>query len=98
MSKHTNRSIKDIACIYTVRILQHPTFRPTPNSTQTTMVNALDMHFSPLSASVYGTSTNWSTQQRHQGNEGKSILDAARVRVLGALQRVQSKMVLAAKT
>jgi len=65
---------------------------------QTTMVNAPRKYFAPLPVLRYGKSTNWSTQWCHQGNEGKSRLEAERVRVHGALQSLGSKMKLAVQT
>jgi len=59
------------------------------------MVNAPKKNFSPLLAGRYGKSTKRSTQWRHQGNEGKSGLEAERVRALGALRSMRSKMKLA---
>jgi hypothetical protein len=91
MSKRTNLDIKDAACPHIVHNLEHQTSRPTTNSTQTTMVNTLKKNFVPLAASRYGKSTKRSTQQRHQVNEGKSGLEAERVRALGALRSLRSK-------
>jgi len=62
------------------------------------MVNAPKTNFSPLSAGRYGKSTQRSTQRRHHAKEGKSGLEAARVRALGALRRLRSKKKLAAET
>jgi len=61
------------------------------------MVNALEKDFLPLPAGRYGKSTEWSTQRRHQGNEGKSGMEAERVRALGALRSLRSKKKLAAE-
>jgi len=97
MSKHTNLDIKDTACLHIVHNLQHPTSRPTTNSTQTTMVNAPKKNFLPLPAGRYGKSTKRSTQRHHHANEGKSSLEAERVRALGALRSLRSKMKLAAE-
>jgi len=97
MSKRTNLDMKDAACLQIVHNLQHPTSRPTTKSTQTSMVNALNKNFSPLPAGRYGKSTKQSTQRRHQANEGKSGLEAERVRALGALRSFRSKRKLAAE-
>jgi len=96
MSKRTNLDIKDAACLHIVHILQHPTSRPT-KSRHTTMVNAPKKNFSPLPAGRYGKSTKRSTQRRHQANEGKSGLEAERIRALGALCSLRSKKKLAAE-
>jgi len=61
------------------------------------MVNALKTNRSPVPAVKYGKSTKQSTQQRHQANEGKSGLEAERVRALGALHSLRSKKKLAAE-
>jgi hypothetical protein len=61
------------------------------------MVNAPKNNFSPLPAGKYGKSTKKSTRRRHQANEGKSGLDAERVRALGALRSLRSKKKLAAE-
>jgi hypothetical protein len=61
------------------------------------MVNALKKNFSPHPAGKYGKLTHRSTQQFHQANEGKSGLEAERVRALGALRSLRSKNKLAAK-
>jgi len=97
MSKRTNLDIKDAGCIHVVHNLQHPTSRPTTKSTQTTMVNAPKKNFSTLPAGRYGKSTKRSTQWRHHANEGKSGLEAERVRALGALRSLRSKKKLAAE-
>jgi len=97
MSKRTNLDIKDAACLHIVHNLQHPTSRPTTKSTQRTMVNAPKKNFSPLPVGRYGKSTKRSTQRRHQANEGKSGLEAERVRALGALRSLRSKKKLAAE-
>jgi len=60
------------------------------------MVNAPKKNFSPLPAGRYGKSTKLSTQRRHHANEGKSGLEAERVRALGALRSLRSKKKLAA--
>jgi len=64
---------------------------------QTTIVNAPKKNFSPLPAGRYGKSTKRSTQRRHQANEGKSGLEAKRIRALGALRSLKSKQKLAAE-
>jgi len=61
------------------------------------MVNAPKTNFSPLPAGRYGTSTKRSTQRRHHANEGKSGLEAERVRALGALRSLRFKKKLAAE-
>jgi len=61
------------------------------------MVNAPEKNFSPLAAGRYRKSTKRSTQRRHHANEGKSVLQAERVRALGALQSLRSKENLAAE-
>jgi len=90
MRHRTNLDIKDAACLHIVHILQHPTSRPITKSTQTTMVYAQKLDFSPLAAGKYGKSTQWSTQQHHQANEGKSGLEAERGQALGALRSLRS--------
>jgi hypothetical protein len=62
------------------------------------MVNTLKKNFAPLAACRYGKSTKRSTQQRHQVNEGKSGLEAERVRALGAWHSLRSKKKLVAET
>jgi len=61
------------------------------------MVNAPKKNFSPLPAGKYGKSTNPSTRRHHQANEGKSSLEAERIRALGALRSLRSKKKLAAE-
>ena len=61
------------------------------------MVNAPKKNFSPLPAGRYGKLTKRSTQRRHQANEGKSGLEAERIRALGALRSLRSKKKLAAE-
>jgi len=97
MSKRTNLDIKDAACLHIVHNFQHPTSGPTTKSTLTTMVNAPKKNFSPLPAGRYSKSTKRSTQRRHHANEGKSGLEAERVRALGALRSLRSKKKLAAE-
>jgi len=97
MSKHTNLDMKDAAYLHIVHNLQHPTSRPTTKFMKTTMVNALKKNFSPLPAGRYGKSKKWSTQRRHQANEGKSGLEAEGFRALGALRILRSKKNLAAE-
>ena len=91
MSKRTNLDIKDAAYVHIVHNIQHPTYRATTKYTQTTIVNAPKKNFSPLPAARYGKSTKRSTQRCHQANEGKSVLEAERVRALGALRSLGSK-------
>jgi len=97
MIKRTNFDIKDAACLHIVHNLQHPTSRLTTQSKQTTMVNAPKKNFSPLPAGRNGKSTKRSTQRRHQPNEGKSGVEAERIRGLGALRSLRSKKWLAAE-
>ena len=59
------------------------------------MVNAPKKNVLPLSAGKYGKSTKQSTQRGHQANEGKSGLQAERVRAFGALRSFRSKKKLA---
>jgi len=61
------------------------------------MVNAPKKNFSPLPAGRYGKSTKRSTQSRHHANEGKSGLEAERIRAFGALRSLRSKKKLAAE-
>jgi len=61
------------------------------------MVNAPKKNFLPLLAGRYGKSTKQSTQRSHHENEGKSGLEAERVRALGALCSLRSKKKLAAE-
>jgi hypothetical protein len=97
MSKRTNLDIQDAACLQIVHNLQHPTSHPTTKSTQTTMVNAPKMNFSPLLAGRYGKLTKPSTQRRHHANQGKSGLNAESDRALGALRSLRSKKNLVAE-
>ena len=97
MSKRTNLDIKDAAYRHIVQNLQHPTSRPTTNSTKTTMVNGPNKNISPLQARRYGKLTKRSTQRRHQANQGKSGLEAERVRALSALGNLTSEKKLAAE-
>jgi len=97
MSKRSNLDIKDTACLHIVPNMQHPTSRPTTKSMQTTKVNALKNNFSPLAAGKYGKWTKRSTKRRYEANEGKSGLEAERVRALGALCSLQSKKKLVAE-
>jgi hypothetical protein len=55
------------------------------------MVNAPKKNFSPLPAGKYGKLTKKATRRRHQANQGKSGLEAERVRALGALRSLRSK-------
>jgi hypothetical protein len=91
MSKRTNLDIKDAAYLDIVHNLQHPTSRPTTKSTKITMINAPKQNFPPLQEGRYGKSTTRSTQRRHQANEGKSGVEAERIRALGALRSLRSK-------
>jgi len=61
------------------------------------MVKALKKHYSPLLAGRYGKSTKHSTQRRHRANEGKSGLEAERIRALGALRSLRFKKKLVAE-
>jgi hypothetical protein len=61
------------------------------------MVNAPKKNISLLPVGRYGKSTKRSTQRRHQANEGKSGLEAERIRALGALRSLRSKKKLAAE-
>jgi len=61
------------------------------------MVNAPNKNVSPLPVGRYGKSKKWSTQRRHQPNEGMSGLEAERIRGLGALRSLRSKKKLAAE-
>jgi len=92
--KFTNLDIIDAACLYVVHILQHPTSRPSTESTQNTVVNAPKMNISPLPAGKYGKSTMHSTRRRPQANEAKSGLDGERGRALGGFCSVRSKQKL----
>jgi len=93
----TNLDIKDAACLHIVHNLQHPTSRPTTKSTQTTTVNAPQTDCSTLPVGQYGKSTQRSTEQYYHANEGKSGLEAERVRALGALRSLRSKRKLEAE-
>jgi len=55
------------------------------------MVNAQKQNFSKLPAGRYGRSTKRSSQRCRHANEGKSGLEAERVRALGALRSLRSK-------
>jgi len=61
------------------------------------MVKAPKKNFSSLPAGRYGKSTKRSTQRHHQANEGRSGLEAERVRGLRALRSLRSKKKLAAE-
>jgi len=61
------------------------------------MVNAPKKNLSPLPAGKYGKSTKQSTRRRHQANEGKSRLEAERVRAFGALGSLRSNKKIAAE-
>ena len=97
MNKCTNLDIKDAACLHIVHILQHPTSRPTTMSMQTAMVNAPKKNFSTIPVCRCSKSTQRSTQPCHQANDGKSFLDAERVRAHGAFCSLTSKKKLAAQ-
>jgi hypothetical protein len=94
MSKRTNLDIKDAAYLHIVHILQHSTSPPT-KPMNTTIVNAPKQNISPLPAGRYTKSRKRSTQPHHQANEGKSDLEADRVRALGALRSLRTKKTLA---
>jgi hypothetical protein len=98
MSKRTILDIKAAAYLDIVHSLQHPTSRPTTKSTKITMVNAPKKNFKPLPAGRYGKSTKRSTQRRHHANEGKSGVEAERIRAHRALGSLRSKKKLAAVT
>jgi hypothetical protein len=91
MSKRTNLDIQDAACLHIIHNLQHSTSRPTTQSMQTSMVNAVKKIFSPLPANRYGKSTMWSTQRCHHANEGNSGMEEETVQALGALRSLRSK-------
>jgi len=59
------------------------------------MVNAPKKNLSPLPGGKYGKSTKLSTRRCHQANEGKSGLEAERVRAFGALRTLRSQKKLA---
>jgi len=59
------------------------------------MVNAPKKNFSPLPVGRSGKSIKRSTQWRHPANDGKSGLEAERVRALGELRSLRSKEKLA---
>jgi len=61
------------------------------------MVTAAQKHFSPLPAVRYSKSTMRSTQWHHSANQGKSSLEAERVRALDAVHSLRSKKMLAAE-
>jgi len=98
MSECTNLDIKDATGLHIVHKLQHPTSRPTANSTQTTIVNATKKNFSLCPAGKYSKLTKWSTQWCHQAIEGQSSLEAETVQPLGTLRNMWSKQKLAAET
>jgi hypothetical protein len=97
MTKLTNRDIKDAAYLHIVHNLQHPSSRPTTESTKITIVNPSKKNFSSLPAGRYRKSPKRSTQQGPHVNEGKCSLEVERIRALGALRRLRSKMKLAAE-
>jgi hypothetical protein len=80
-----------------VHFLHHPTSRATTRSTQDAMVNPPKKNLSPLPPGICGRSAQHSTRRRHQTNEGKSGLEADRVRALGAFRTLRSKKKLAAE-
>jgi len=59
------------------------------------MVNVPKKKLSPLPAGKYGKSTKRSTRRIHHANPSKSGFEAERVRALGALGSLRSKMMLA---
>jgi hypothetical protein len=59
------------------------------------MVNAPKKTLSALPAGNSGKSTKHSTRPCHQGNKGNSGLEAEKIRALGALLSLQSKIRLA---
>jgi len=61
------------------------------------MVNAPKKNLTPLPAGKYGKSTKQSTQRCHRANEGKSGLQAERVRAIGALRSFRFKKKLVAE-
>jgi len=95
--KRTNLDIKHSACLHVVHIWQHPTLRLTTRSTHDTTVDAPKNNCCPLPAAKYGKSTKNSTHRRHHANEGRSGLEAERVRALGALRSLRSKKKLSAE-
>jgi hypothetical protein len=97
LSKRTNLHIKDPACLDIVHILQHPTYHPKTNSTQTIIVNALKKNILPLPAGRYSKSTKRSTQRPQQANECNCGLEAERFRSLGASRCLRSRKKLAAE-
>jgi len=54
------------------------------------MINALKKNFSPLPAGKHSKSTKQS-RRRQEANEGKSSLEAERVRALGVMRSLRSK-------
>jgi len=61
------------------------------------MVNAPKKNLSLLPAGGYGKSTKRLTQRCYNANEGKTRLEAERVRALWALRSLRSKKKLAAE-
>jgi len=61
------------------------------------MVNAPKKCFSPPLAGRYSKSKKRWTQRPHQANEGKSGLEAERIRAVGALRSLRSKKKVAAE-
>jgi hypothetical protein len=97
MCKRTNLDITDAACLDIVHNFQYPTSRQPTKSTKITMVNAPKKNFTPIPAGRYGKSTKRSTQRRHKVKEGKSGVEAERIRALGAVRSLRSKKKLAAE-
>jgi len=95
--KPTNLDIQDVACLHAVQILQHPTSRPTTMPTHYSMVNTPKKNLSPFAAGKYSKSMKTPTRPHHQAKEGKSGLEAERVRALEALSSSRSKKKLSAK-
>jgi len=61
------------------------------------MVYAPRKDFPSLLVGKYSQLAKWSTQWRHQAKQGKSGLEAERVRALGALRSLPTKKQLAAE-
>ena len=61
------------------------------------MVNAPKENILPLPRDKYGKSTQHTTRQSHQANDGKICFEAERVWALGALRSLQSRKKLAAE-
>jgi len=82
--RHTNLDIEAACCLHAAHISQHPTSSSSRMSTQNTIVNAPKKNISPLIASNYGKTTNHTTLQHHQANDGKCNLEGEMVWVFGA--------------